>query len=86
MTNRNQIWKKANESSDAKCIQILRTIFPSLSYDFIVGESGVERTTVDTKKAALEKIRTGLKGITEVEAAYYLSILGQKRRTSQIKY
>lgn len=86
MTNRNQIWKRANESSDAKCIQILRTIFPSLSYDFATTESGITRTLIGTKKDALKKIRTGLKGITEVEAGYYLGILNQKRKTSQIKY
>lgn len=86
MTNRNQIWKRANDSNEARCIDILRLVFPSLSYDFIVTESGVTRTSVDTKKAALKKIRLGLNGITEVEAGYYLSILNQKRKTSQIKF
>ena len=86
MTNRNQIWKKANDSNEARCVDMLRLIFPSLSYDFTVTESGITRTLVDNKKAALKKIRLGLNGITEVEAGYYLSILNQKRRTSQIKY
>lgn len=86
MTNRNQIWKKANDSNEARCLAMLRLIFPSLSYDFTVTESGTTRALVDNKKAALKKIRLGLNGITEIEAAYYLSILNQKRRTSQIKY
>ena len=86
MTNRNQIWKRANDSNEARCLGILRLIFPSLSYDFTSTESGITRSLVDTKKAALKKIRLGLNGITEVEAGYYLSLLNQKQKTSQIKY
>jgi hypothetical protein len=86
MTNRNQIWKKANDSNEPRCLAMLRLIFPSLSYDFIATESGITRSLVDTKKSALKKIRLGLSGITEIEAGYYLSILNQKQKTSQIKY
>lgn len=86
MTYRNQIWKRANDATETKSIEILRTIFPSLSYDFTSTESGLTRSEVDTKGEALKKIRLGLNKITEIEAEYYISILDKKPRTSQIKY
>jgi hypothetical protein len=86
MTNRNKIWKRANDSSEPACIDMLRRIFPSLSYEFTVTDSGTTRALVASKRDALKKIKIGLKGITEVEAAYYLNILDQKKKTSQIKY
>lgn len=86
MTYRNQIWKRANQSNESKCLVLLRTIFPSLSYDFISTESGITRSEVDTKKEALVRIRMGLNKITEVEAQYYISLLDKKPKTSQIKY
>jgi hypothetical protein len=86
MTSRNQIWKRANDYSEARCISMLKLIFPSLSYDFISTESGIIRTEVATKKDALNKIRLGLTKITEVEADYYISVLNQKKKTTQIKF
>jgi hypothetical protein len=86
MTYRNQIWKRANQSNESKCLAMLRKIFPSLSYDFIVTESGLTRSDVDTKSEALKRIRLGLNKITEIEAQYYISLLDTKQRTSQIKY
>lgn len=86
MTYRNQIWKRANQGNQTKCLAILRTIFPSLSYDFMVSESGLTRSDVDTKEEALKRLRMGLNKITEIEAQYYISVLDAKRRTSQIKY
>lgn len=86
MTYRNQIWKRANQSNETKCLAMLRKIFPSLSYDFIVTESGLTRRDVDTKGEALKRLRLGLNKITETEAQYYISLLDVKPRTSQIKY
>lgn len=86
MTYRNQIWRRANESSESRCIEILKKLFPSLSYQFTVTDSGVVRNNIETKPAALKKIRLGLNKITEVEAQYYISVLDQKKRSSQIKY
>lgn len=86
MTYRNQIWKRANQSNEPRCLDLLRKIFPSLSYDFIATESGLTRTEVDTKREALKRIRSGLNKITEIEAQYYVSLIDKKERTSQIKY
>lgn len=86
MTNRDQIWKRANESTEARCLAMLRTIFPSLAYDFTPSEFGITRSLVDNKDDALKKMRIGLNRITEVEAAYYISVLDQKRPTSSVKF
>lgn len=86
MTNRNQIWKKANSSSEQRCIEILQIIFPSLSYELVYDGSIISKIQVTTKKDALKRIRQGLNKITEVEAGYYISILNQKKKPSQIKF
>jgi len=86
MTNRNQIWKRANLSSSSKCIEMLQLIFPSLSYNVITNESEISREIVDTKEEALKRIRLGLNKITEIEAGYYIEILNKKKKTSIIKF
>lgn len=86
MTNRNQIWTRANSLNESRCIKLLKTIFPSLSYTFTDTPSGIIRTEVNTKREALARIRQGLNKITEVEAGYYISILDAKPKRSQIKY
>jgi hypothetical protein len=86
MNNRNQIWKMANSVSQNKCIEMLRLIFPSLSYQFTVTESGLSRSVVDTKQEALKQIRIGLSKITETEASHYIDILSKKNKTSAIKF
>jgi len=86
MTNRNQIWKRANSSNEQKCIEILKLIFPSLYYRLVETESGVSKIEISTKDEALVRIRQGLSKITETEAAYYISLLNEKKKTSQIKY
>jgi hypothetical protein len=86
MTNRDKIWKKANESTDARCVGILRAIFPSMAYDFVPNDSGITRTAVGNREEALKRLRLGLNKITEVEAAQYLVVLNKKGPTSPIKF
>lgn len=86
MTYRNQIWKKANSSNEQTCISMLKTIFPSMMYELIDTGTSISKVEVETKEAALRRLKQGLNKITEVEASYYVSILEQKKKPSQIKY
>lgn len=86
MTNRNQIWTRANSLNESRCISLLQLIFPSLSYKFLQTEEGLVRTPISSKREALERIRQGLRKITEVDAGYYISLLDAKSKSSKIKY
>lgn len=86
MTNRNQLWTRANALNETRCVQLLKKLFPSMSYIFTSTSSGIVRTEVATKRDALRILRQTLNKITETEAAYYISILDAKPKPTQIKY
>lgn len=87
MTNKNQIWKRANAANEVRCLFLLEELFPSLSYEPTV-ESGnvVSMNKITTKEKALDKIREGLRGMTESEAESALIKLDSKKKTSGIKF